>query len=128
MDPATLTCLLRGEHLDMPSRIERGLWPHPPLKLSELVSHLVGVLQSERWFPREWKPAQPGEPIWEGGVIERQSSSRYVYRAQTHHPTRPDILAGQTEMVFSSPEDAARHYLKWDLSLPGKLDGWSVVP
>src|SRR5262249_8184106 len=82
----------------------------------------------KRWFPREWKPAELGESVCEGGVIERQSSSRYVYRAQRHHPTRPDILAEQTETVFSSAEDAARHYLKWDLNLPGKLDGWVVVP
>jgi hypothetical protein len=128
MDSATLTSLLRGEHLNMPDRIERGVWPHPPINFSDLVTHLVAVLQSEKWFPREWKPAEPGKPVWEGGVIERQSSSRYVYRAQRHHPTQPNILAEKTEKVFSSPEDAARHYLKWDLNLPGNLDGWTVVP
>jgi hypothetical protein len=128
MDSATLTSLLRGEHLDMATRIERGLWPHPPLKLTDVLAHLVAVLQSEKWFPREWKSAEPGKPVWEGGVIERQSSSRYVYRAQRHHPTNPNILAEQTEKVFTSPEDAARFYLKWDLNLPGNLDGWTVVP
>jgi len=37
------------------------------------------------------------------------------------------VLAEQTEKVFSSSQDAARYYLKWDLNLPGDLDGWTVV-
>lgn len=127
MDLETLTTLLGGEHLDMPERIKRGLWPHPPLKLSDVIEHLTTILKSEKWFPRQWKPAIPGEPVWEGGVIERQSSSRYVYRSQRHDPINPNVLAEQTEKVFSSPEGAARYYLKWDLNLPGDLDGWTVV-
>ena len=111
----------------MPERIERGLWPHPPLKFSVVIAHLSKVLESEQWFPREWKPAVPGEAVWEGGVIERQSSSRYVYRRQRPQPINPTVLAEQTEKVFSSAEEAARHYLKWDLNLPGDLDGWKVV-
>ena len=127
MDYETLTSLLRGEHLNMPERIKRGLWPHPPLKLSDLVAHLSRILESEKWFPREWKPAVPGESIWEGGVIERQSPSLYVYRVQRHQPINPTVLAEQFEIVFSSAEEAARHYLKGDLNLPGDLDGWKVV-
>ena len=111
----------------MPERIERGLWPHPPLKLSDVVRHLARVLESERWFPREWRPASPGEPVWEGGVIERQSPSRYVYRSQRHHPVNPLTVAEQSEKVFTSAKDAAKHYLRWELNLPGDLDGWKVV-
>jgi hypothetical protein len=128
MDSETLTLLLRGEHLNMAERIERGVWPHPPLKINDLVTHLASVLQAEKWFPREWERAEPGKPVWEGGVIERQSAGRYLYRAQRHHPTNPNILAEQTEKVFSSADDAARYYLKWDLHLPGNLDGWTVTP
>jgi hypothetical protein len=127
MDSKTLTFLLRGGHLNMPERVERGMWPHPPLKLSDVVRRLASVLESERWFPREWKPAVPGEPVWEGGVIERQSASKYVYRAQRPHPAVPNLLAEETEEIFTAPQDAARHYLKWDLILPGDLDGWKVV-
>jgi hypothetical protein len=127
MDSETLTFLLRGGHLSMPERIERGLWPHPPLRFSDVARHLASVLVSETWFPREWKPAVPGESVWEGGVIERQSQSRYVYRSQRHHPVVPNIVAGQSEKVFDSPEEVAIHYLKWDLNLPGDLDGWKVV-
>lgn len=127
MDSETLTFLLRGGHLNMPERIERDLWPHPPLKFSDVVSHLAGILESERWFPSEWKPATQGEHVWEGGVIERQSPSKYIYRAQRSHAIKPNVVAEQTERIFSSSEDAARFYLKWNLNLPGDLDGWQVI-
>jgi len=46
MDKETLTSLLRGEHFNMPERIKRGAWPHPALKLSDLVTRLVKVIES----------------------------------------------------------------------------------
>jgi hypothetical protein len=64
MEGETLTMLLRGEYINMPERIQRGIWPHPPLSFSR---------------------------------------------------------------VFSSAKDAARYFLKWDLHLPGDLDGWKVI-
>lgn len=78
-------------------------------------------------FPRVWQPATPGEPVHEGGVIERQSRWRYVYRCQRHHSLNPCLLAEQSERVFRSAKAVARYYLKWDLNLPGDLDGWKVV-
>jgi hypothetical protein len=127
IDKETLTFLLRGGHLNMPDRISRGAWPHPPLKFDDLVQHLVSILKTERWFPRAWEPAKPGEIVWEGGVIERVSSSKYIYHAQRGQPTNPFVLAESTEQQFSSAEAVARHYLKWDLNLPGDLDGWKVI-
>jgi len=127
MDSETLTFLLRRGHLNMPERIERGLWPHPPLRYSDVVRHLAQVLRSEKWFPREWNPAVPGEPICEKGVIERKARWLYIYHAQRHHPLNPRLLAEEAKKIFISPEAAARHYLKWDMNLPGDLDGWKVV-
>jgi hypothetical protein len=127
MDEETLSLLLRGEHINMPERIARGLWPHPSLKFSEVLAHLTRLLQQHRWFPSEWQPHSEGKPVREGGTIERQGLDRYVYRAARSNPIHPYILADSTERVFSSAEDAARHFLKWDLHLPGDLDGWKVV-
>ncbi len=127
MDADTLTFLLRGGHLNMPERIERGLWPHPPIKLADVVRQLVSILETDQWFPRKWKPAVPGELVWEGGVIERLSPTAYVYRCQRPHPIHPTVLAASTELTFTSPEEAARYYLQWDLHLPGDLDSWKVV-
>ncbi len=128
MDATTLTFLLGHGHLNMQERAERGLWPHPPLKFDDVLRHLVQVLETEQWFPPAWRPTMPGEAIFEGGAIERQSSSRYVYHWQRSHPLNPCLLAEQSEKVFTSAEAVARHYLKWDLHLPGDLDGWKVIP
>jgi hypothetical protein len=127
MDEESLTMLLRGGHINMPERIARGLWPHPPLSFSEVLAHLIKLLNQDRWFPREWRPHREGEPVDERGTVERQGLDRYVYRAARHHPIQPHVVAESTERVFSSAEDAARFYLKWDLHLPGDLDGWKVI-
>ena len=111
----------------MPDRIERRLWPHEPIPLSIVITELVTFIESERWFPREWKPQVPGEPVFEGGVVERKSSSEYIYYWQRHHPLAPEILAEASETTFNSSTEAAKHYLKWDLNLPGDLDGWTIV-
>ena len=127
MDEEELTTLLRGGHINMPERIARGLWPHLPLSFSEVLAHLMKLLNQHRWFPREWRPHREGEPVHEAGTVERRGPDRYVYRAARHHPIQPDVVAESTERVFSSAEDAARFYLRWDLNLPGDLDGWKVV-
>lgn len=111
----------------MAERIARGVWPHPPLNLSEVLAHLTKILNQRRWFPREWQAHREGAPVPEGGTIECQSIDRYVYRAARAHPVQPHVLAESTERVFSSAEEAARFYLKWDLHLPGGLDGWTVI-
>lgn len=111
----------------MPDRVARGLWPHPPLKLALVLSQLSKLLNQHRWFPREWKPHRDGELVYEGGAIERQRMDRYVYRSVRANPVNPHVLAEATEGVFSSAEDAARYFLKWDLHLPGGLDGWKVI-
>ena len=111
----------------MIERIDRGLWPHPPIEFSYVVNHLVRVLKVEKYFPREWKESVEGEPVWEGGVIECQSHSTYVYLAQRHHPIHPNIIGDRIEKIFTSPETAARFYLKRDLNLPGYLDGWTIT-
>jgi hypothetical protein len=37
------------------------------------------------------------------------------------------MLAEETHKEFDSAESVAKHYLKWDLNLPGDLDGWKVI-
>ena len=127
MDEETLTMLLRGEHINMPDRIARGLWPHPPLRFSQVLAQLTSLLDQHEWFPWAWKPHREGEPVHEGGTIESQGPDRYVYRASRSRPIQPHALAESTELLFSSAEEAARYFLKWDLRLPGDLDGWKVI-
>ena len=127
MDKETLTFLLRAGHLSMTERIERNIWPHDPLKYSAVVQHLANVIQREKWFPCEWQPAIPNQPIREGVVIERKARYLFIYHSQRHSPINPYSLAGEIHKVFFSSRSVAKFYLKWDLGLPGDLDGWKVI-
>ena len=127
MDKKTLTFLLSGGHLSMAERMERGIWPHEPLKYSDVVRQLASIIRSQKWFPCEWQPAVPGESIREGGVIERKTGFLFIYRCQRHQATHPTILAEQSKKIFFSAKSMARFYMKWDLALPGDLDGWKVI-
>jgi hypothetical protein len=100
----------------MPDRIGRGLWPHAPLSFKAVADYLAMVLkESDAYFPHPPVPHRAGQVVWEGGTIERQENDRYVYRSSA------------VETVFTNARDAAVHYLKWTLNLPGDLDGWKVV-
>lgn len=127
MDSETLTFLLRGGHINMPDRLSRGLWPHAPLSFSEVFDHLSMLLEANKWFPREWRPHREGNPVDERATIERLDDGRYVYRQARAYPVQPCNLAESTERFFHSAQDAARYFLRWDLHLPGDLDGWKVV-
>lgn len=127
MDRDTLVFLLSGGHLDMAGRIKRGLWPHPPLKLTEVIEVLADCINHAEWFPGPSQPAEVGGLVHEGGTVQRINPSHFVYRAQRAHPLRPRDLAQTVENIFFTAKDAARHYAKSDLGLPGELDGWKVV-
>jgi hypothetical protein len=127
VDRESLVFLLRGGHLSMEERLARGIWPHPPLKMSALVATIAEVLEQEEWFPHRWEPAALGKPVHEGGTIQRIGRRRFIYRAQRHHPVIPTVLAESVETVFSTAKGAVRHYLRWDLNLPGQLDSWTVI-
>jgi len=126
MDSATLTILLRGEHLDMPDRIERGIWPHPPLAFEEVVKHLAAVLAVEQWFPFERRETEPNRAMDEWPVVERREPNLFIGHAQNSHPSDPALVLARGQKSFRTPEDAARWYLRWALHLPGDLDGWKV--
>ncbi len=127
MDGLTLTMLLRGGRLSPAERAARGAASDAPLRLRDLARAVARLVRSEGSFPRPWQPHVPGEPVAEGGVIERRGPLRYVYRARRHAATNPRVLAEEAELWFPFAVWAARHYLRWDLHLPGDLEGWKVV-
>lgn len=118
---------MRGGHYNVPDRIARGIWPHDPLKMADLVAHIVSALDRDPWFPHQWVPRTDGQMIDDVIVIERQGPDHFVVRsryASVHDLRR---IGRQSETVFASAEQAARHYLKWELNLPGDLDSWKVI-
>lgn len=126
MAPDILTFLLRGEILNAAERKAKGLWPNETLRYSEVLDHLASVIQREEWFPRRMPDHKPGDLVYEGTVIQRISPSRFVC-----HSRRPSVydlrsVAEDSQKQFGNAKDAAEFYLKWELNLPGRLDGWIV--
>lgn len=114
MPAEILTRLLRGEHFDMDERRGLGLWPPEALSYSEVLKHLCILLQKHEWFPRE---PIPSEAIY----INRSGAGEFKCIVW------PGQGAKSAERTFSDPTSAAEFYLKWELHLPGSLDGWPVV-
>jgi hypothetical protein len=127
MDDLTLTALLRGEHFSIPERLDRGVWPHPPLKFGELVQHLAEILRTVHWFPHEWRAPTPGDSVSEWPIVEKRGPGNFICYAQHADPADPRRLGNAGQISFKTPEGAARWYLKWALNLPGDLDGWTVI-
>lgn len=127
MDTESLDYLLRGGHYNMPDRIARGIWPHAPLKMGDLVAHIVASLDREPWFPRAWVPRANGEIIDDVMVIEKQTANRFVVRSRRASVYDLRQIGEQSEKTFGNGKEAARHYLKWELNLPGDLDSWKVI-
>jgi hypothetical protein len=126
MPPEVLTRLLKGDHLNVDQRKALGLWPCETLKYDEVVEHLSRILESEEWFPQRPSQSIPGTVIREGIYIRRHGETRFACIAQRASPGAPSVLADKTETVFDSARSAAEFYLKWELNLPGRLDGWPV--
>lgn len=127
MPPEILTRVLAGEHLNVEERKALGLWPPDTLRYGEVVDHLAEVLASQEWFPRGLESSKGGVAVHEGIYVHRQGPDRFVCVAQRARADHPTALAETTETAFSSSRAAAEYYLKWELNLPGRLDGWPVL-
>ena len=127
MDSESLDYLLRGGHYNVPDRIARGIWPHDPLKMVDLVAHIVSALDRDQWFPYEWVSRVDGEMIDDVIVIEKQATNRFVVRSRRASVYDLQKIGEQSEKVFATGEQAAQYYLKWGLYLPGDLDSWKVI-
>jgi hypothetical protein len=127
MDSDTLTKLLRGEHINVPDRIGRGLWPHPPIRFEQVLVHLTKLIEANEWFPREWHAYGKGEAVDERATIQRTGPTRYLFRMSRAHPANPCLLSQSVENAFTTAQDAANCYLRLSLHLPGDLDGWKVI-
>jgi hypothetical protein len=127
MPPEILTRLLAGEHFNVEERKALGLWPSETLRYSEVVEHLAKVLESKDWFPQSPDAPDKGSAVREGVYVHQQAPGHFVCIAQRTQADDPTTLAEKTETVFRLPRAAAEYYLKWELNLPGRLDGWPVL-
>jgi hypothetical protein len=127
MPSEILTWLLEGEHFNVEERKALGPWPLETLNYHDLLEHLSKVIENREWFPREFEEHRSGSAVHEGICVQRKASDRFVCFAQRARADAPRVLAQKSETTFRTPREAAEFYLKWELHLPGNLDGWAVV-
>jgi hypothetical protein len=127
MPPEILTRLLKGEHFNVEQRNALGLWPCETLAYNEVAAHLARLLESDEWFPQTPPTPIQDAAIREGIYIQRQERNLFLCFAQRSRTNAPSVLAEKTQTEFHSARSAANFYLKWELNLPGRLDGWPVV-
>jgi hypothetical protein len=127
MDSEIIIYLLKGGHINIQEREERGIWPHPPLLFTDLLDELVKYLETHKWFPQEWVERKNGELIDDVEVIEKIDAGKFIYRSRAANPHDITTIAAKTEEIFDSVTEVAEYYLKNALHLPGRLDKWKVV-
>jgi hypothetical protein len=126
MDKKILLFLLQGNHINMEQRSADGLWPHKPISMSECIEVIEQYLDKNRFFPYPWVERSQGELIDDVIVIEKLSAHKYVCRFRSASPSDLRVISEQGEKVFNNVKEAIKFYLKWELCLPGDLDGWKV--
>ena len=120
MDNESLTLLLRGGHLNMEERRSRGIWPHPPLLYSDVLQHLVGIIEREEWFPCDLSEGREG-------VVIQNTGEKYICHLLCYSAFGPPTVSHKGQKVFATADKAADFYLRNDLRLPGDMDSWQVI-
>jgi len=120
MDTDTLTLLLKGGHLNMEERKEKGIWPHPPLKYSDILKNLIKIIECEEWFPCDLS-------VGREGVVIQNKKGKFICHSLAYSAYGSPMVSKKSKKIFRSSKEAARFYLEWDLHLPGDLDGWKVI-
>ena len=119
MDSETLTFLLKGGHINVPDRISKGIWPHPPLKYKNVRAHLAKLIENIDWFPCDLS-------FGKEGVVIQNTGSKYICHTLNYSAFGAPIVSEKKQQEFKTSKGAADFYLKWDLHLPGDLDSWKV--
>lgn len=120
MDDDTLTYLLKGGHINVPDRIKKGIWPHPPLNYEDVLSHLAKVIEVIEWFPCDLSKGKEG-------IVIQKKGNNFICHALHYSAFGPPIVSERNQTKFKTSIEAANFFLKWDLHLPGDLDSWKVI-
>jgi hypothetical protein len=126
MPSQIITRLLEGEHFNMDQRKAFGLLPAETLSYAEVRDHLALLLADREWFPAKPSDSHNTDAIHEGIFIHHVSPNRFICYARRASTENPLVLAEQSACEFGSAREAADYYLRWELNLPGRLDGWVV--
>jgi len=115
--------LLSGEHLYPDERRRLGISKDTVLYYEELIETMADELRVTGCFPSgvEKVTLETREGIY---IIKTERG--YECRVKRYSPSNSSVVVEGKEITFAEPKDAARFYLKWELNLPGRLDGIEV--
>lgn len=111
----------------MPTRTEKKLWPHSPLRLKECIDVILEFLKSNKYFPVAWVGKKNGDLIGDMIVIEKINENKFLCRYRYSDPINLLKISEIGEKVFKCGYEAVEYYLRSALYLPGDLDGWKVI-
>ena len=119
---SALLILLAGGHIDVPTRESLCINRDTVLKLHDLVKLVVGEVKANGKFPLEYDANIPQD-----GMCVVRRGWRYGCISQRTRADNPTVVAEQCEKSYFLCSSAVKDYLRWNLNLPGRLDGIKVV-
>ena len=113
-----LLMLVEEGHISCFDREKYGFAKHDAVPFDRLVGVIADELLQNGRFPRRREKCETTEGMW----ITREGTEFTLWMSRPN-AILPNVVAEKAEKRFSSPEAAARYYLKWECQLPGILDG-----
>lgn len=126
MPSEILTRLLKGGHINVVERKKLGLSSVDVLKYEDVLRHLEEILSNGGWFPFDPNKGNLSATVTEGIFIYKKQSDSYECTVKRSRAENSNVVTEEKKMIFKSAGEAAAYYLKWELSLPGKLDSFRV--
>lgn len=124
IDDDILLFLVKGGHLSPVNRKDMGICEDSIILQDELIAVIEKELLKAGRFPENDSPSG-GFPK-EGMNISRRGDL-YVCVSQRTSPINPSCIVQKSERSFKTAKEAATFYLTWELCLPGRLDGITVI-
>jgi hypothetical protein len=115
--------ILAGGHICPDERQRMGITIHTVIQYNELVRILVNELNKTGVFPSNVDFAVLD--VREGMYIVKTDKG-YECRMHRYSPSNPKLVVEAKTIVFADIREVVNFYLKWELCLPGRLDGIEV--
>lgn len=119
---SALLKLLAGGHVDQRTRKELGIGTNVVLRYNDLVKLLTAEVKAKGKFPFEFDGSIPQD----GMCIVRKGWHYVIISCRTRADC-PMVEAERSESWYFFCASAVRDYMRWNLNLPGSLDGIKVI-
>jgi hypothetical protein len=127
MNDEILLNILSGHHYNILDRRELGIWPHTAISMGRCISVIKKSLLEKKYFPRKYKSPEVGRNVGDVMAIEAVEEGRYVLHSHSASQNNLAVISEESHKLYETSESVIREYLKWELGLPGDLDGWKVT-